>query len=828
MKPKYNIIVFLLLLTTPTLQSQNNTVPKETALVQSKLFDDPFIKLLTKGFFEHNEFSPTEKTYVHTNKDLISSGEDIWYSIYTVLGNEQHYSLLSKSIHVDLISPDNKVIISQVQKLDNGRGNGSIKIPTNSPAGLYTIRAYTDWMRNFDNIFFFRKTIKVLNEKTNFANKTETKEDIDLQFFPEGGNAVIGVTSKIAFKAIGTDGKGKPISGKVLNSKNEFITTTNTIHKGLGFFYLKPKANETYRVVLNNGTEYNINNIKSEGYVFSVNNTDQETVKVRVEASPNLKKRPFYVIGHLQNQKYFQGKFEFQGKSAVTFNIPRAIFPNGVATLTLFDQDKKPWSERVLFVGNKQELTISTKINRKRFKARDKIALDIHITDKKGMPISTDLSIAITDQEKFNKSTAASNILSYMLLESELKGHIEDPGMYFENQNKTTKSRLDLVMLTHGWRRFNWQETRMEFHKKPKKHPFSKGFTLSGLAKNLYDTPLKYKTLNVTAKTKHNSKVYPVVTNADGRFEINNISEADSITMDFGAFKPNGDPVDVKVVLDKNSGSRPSVNENLKKTPVFNGVKDEAYLELYKQEKEVDSLFNLENITILDKIVIKSKNKTKEPKSYSKPSTNGIRGDVVVYTEDKPNQTIFDLLVRVAGVRVTGSGNPPDVRIRGGVGNFSAETGPLWVFDGVPVDASAIAAIVGNDASRTIERIEVLKGPGVAAYGVRGAGGVILLYSREGRGSVGFNNKLTSKHIVSGYSGAKAFYVPKYDVKLPKHSKPDYRSTLYWNHNITTDANGDASVIFYNSDLAKKIQISIEALSKNGTPGAYLKSFGND
>ena len=125
----------------------------------------------------------------------------------------------------------------------------------------------------------------------------------------------------------------------------------------------------------------------------------------------------------------------------------------------------------------------------------------------------------------------------------------------------------------------------------------------------------------------------------------------------------------------------------------------------------------------------------------------------------------------------------------------------------------------------SVERDEILKGPSVAIYGSRGANGVFLVYTKRGGGKT-VTPVFSPNFTIMGHEAERAFYSPKYEVKLDQHTTPDYRATLYWNPSFTTDKNGNARLRFYNSDNAQQIQVAIEGLSNYGTPGAYLKTFG--
>ncbi|AXT18682.1 hypothetical protein D7030_06395 [Flavobacteriaceae bacterium AU392] len=831
---------------------------EQIALLQTNIAGDPFIKELSKNLNEYNNYNPIEKVYLHTDKELFSMSEELWYSAYCTLGANYNYSLASKVLYVSLMNSDNEIVTFQTQELIEGKGKGSITIPENIKPGLYQLIASTNWMRNFDEDFFFRKIVSIVDNEHFNKEEVKTDDKIDLQFFPEGGDLINGLNSLVAFKAIGNDGINKAVKGKVLNAKGDVITFINTIDNtaGTGFFYFTPKIGETYVAELKDGSRYPLPEIKNEGYSLTINNSSsRRSIIVKIQASEQLRNKKFYVIGSIQNKKYYQGRFEFADAAFVNFEIPKNKLPSGVMTLTLFDENGKPWNERALFINNQEELVITAELNKNKFEFRDKIELDINVTDTDGRPVSTNLSLAITDKNKILKNANTSNILTQLLLESEVKGYIESPALYFKDQKRSTRAKLDLIMLTHGWRRFNWRDLENQKFNSAKKHPFTKGLSISGIAKTLNNKPLIATTLKVVAKSKDAFGMYPVKTDENGRFKIDNFNHTDSTKVVFNAYTDKGTPIDIKTILDE---QKPDITfsklsfGNSKTNGDFKHNQD--YFESSKLRRETDSLFDLKydfnKITNLDEVLLEAEATKKS--SNAAPSVYGVEPDVTIYSKGKEFTSFIQLLIGVSGINVVGSGRSAAVSIRG-AGN------PLWVVDGIPIESSGVTAgpalveggggpegnaqstgaqlaspsaatatSIPSDlatlSSRDVERIEVLKGASAAIYGLRGGNGVILIYTK--RGGVIYDDVLSPEFTIMGYSGGKEFYSPKYDAKKEEHIKPDYRTTLYWNPSIITDKNGKASITFFNSDFTENFQIDIQGLSEYGIPGAYLKAFG--
>ena len=264
----------------------------------------------------------------------------------------------------------------------------------------------------------------------------------------------------------------------------------------------------------------------------------------------------------------------------------------------------------------------------------------------------------------------------------------------------------------------------------------------------------------------------------------------------------------------------------------------------------METTYESRKVTELDEVVV-TEDKIEKSRNQS-PSVYGQTPDATLYTADHPAiQTVMQLVGLFPGVAV--NGNTVSIRNRGA---------PLWVLNGIPVyndnPSMLTLAIEAQEAARgagqsdpplnysleqalapipvptfiqtmdtfTVERIEILKGASAAIYGSRGANGVILIYTKKGEGQT-YEPVLSPDFTISGHAAEKEFYSPKYNVKRDEHISPDYRATLYWTPNITTDANGKANLEFFNSDAAEKIQVSIEGLSQYGIPGTYLETFGN-
>ncbi len=827
---------------------------------QKDLLNAPFIKSLSAEIKAYNIGNPIEKVYLHTDKGVYYSGENIWFSAYAMMSENSEKALSSSMLHIDVLDASNKLILTQKNKLSDGRGVGNVTLPGDLPSGIYKLRVYTPWMKNYDSDYFFDRTIKVLS---NIADKNIDELENNLtsvSFFPEGGDLVAGLNSKVAFKAIGNDGLGKKIKGKIIDSKKEHVINFSSVYNGIGHFSFTPKSSEKYTAVLDDNTHFLLPDVKNSGYVMSVNNLSERSVMVKIFADKQLRNKPVYVIGQIENRKYYQGKFEFGGNDFVEAEISKSRLPSGVLTITVLDEERVPFCERVVFVNNMDELNIATKINKSKLAPREKITLDILVTDPNGQPAIADVSLSVTDKNVAKKNENASNIYTSFLMESDLKGHIEKPYELLKDNNRTTKHKLDLVMLANGWRKFkidrNNALTTKEFS-------ISEGIVFRGWVKDSHNNQLKNTDVEVVAKSKDKIRMYSAKTDDNGLLVVADINQTGDVDLVFNVLDENRNVLETaKVIPFDDYGLIPESNPNIdiasNKNSVNNNssfiVKTNKIVELTQQDKKYipnldsDIFFAPDSTRVkLDEVIVESKLRRKKEIEQATPSNYGVEPDKTIYTENRHEQRIQDLLMGVAGVTVVGN----ELSIR----NAGA---PLYIIDGIPVVNEDTDIDVSNPApsgtsspsgsenaeptrglmmSRStsipprvlnltvydIERIEVLKGPSAAIYGVRGANGVILFYSKVGRVRGKDRIELPS-HTINGYSVTKEFYSPKYNVKKTTRKK-DTRSTLFWKPSIITDSNGRAKVEFFNSDNANEIQVNIEGLSIYGYPGSYLKTY---
>lgn len=427
---------------------------------------------------------PIEKVHLHFDKPYYSLGDTVWMKAYVVNENNE-LSFSSRLLYADLVNDKDSVKTSLRLPLTSGLGWGAITLSdTLLKAGNYHIRAYTNLMRNFGEEYYFDKAIKIGNAlppvtstgilsslKAKQAPKEEVqvtpvKNDpaaISIQFFPEGGELVNDLISKIAFKAVGPDGMSREITGYLVDKDNQQIATFQSEHAGMGTFTLQPAAGNTYTAVIKtaNGEEKRIELPKAtdQGYGLTVRQ-NETNITVSIQASNALlNKGEMTLVAQANNAVQYTAKTELT-RTVVTAIIPKNRFPEGVLQFTLFSPDYKPVAERLVFVHNADKhLKVTLTPDKKDYKQRNRVYLNLAVTDQDGKPIAASFSLAVTDEGKVPYAEAdEKTIFSNLLLTSDLKGYIEHPNYYFTDATPDKDKQLDNLLLTQGWRRFVWND----------------------------------------------------------------------------------------------------------------------------------------------------------------------------------------------------------------------------------------------------------------------------------------------------------------------------------------------------------------------------------
>lgn len=412
-------------------------------------------------------------------------------------------------------------------------------------------------------------------------------------------------------------------------------------------------------------------------------------------------------------------------------------------------------------------------------------------------------SVSVTNNNALKpEPETESNILSNLLLTSDLIGYIEKPNYYFIEEGPEVIKNMDNLMLTQGWSRILWKNVINNTPPIIKFQP-EKSLGFSGTIVNYGGKPVPNTKVTLLS-TASGFFTLDTLTDAQGRFNFDRLLFLDDPKFIIQARTAKGKTrLDVKmdvvpgqiVTKSKNTGDiEINVNEALS-----------AYL------KQSNNYFDDQSKRgLLQKVLqLKEVKITQEkPKVKNSQNLNGAgRADAVITAEQLSTcpQLSMCLQGRVAGLIIT-NGKAYLTRNGGRI--------PMAiVLDGMPLQDADLDFINVPD----IETIEVLKSIGnTAIYGTNGAGGVLVITTKRGVGN--FSAVPTPGLIVfnpKGYSVPKDFYSPKYDVPQPGNT-PDFRSTVYWGPQLLSDAAGKTNFTFFNTDEPGTYRVVLEGMDLMG------------
>ena len=618
--------------------------------------------------------------------------------------------------------------------------------------------------------------------------------DFDVKFFPEGGALLSIPHQNVAFKAQGADGFSKEVEGFLFNSKGDTLTNFRSEHNGMGIFTMNPVNNETYYVTVRTNDSitkrFDLPAIEPKGISIAMSHYKQE-IRYEIQKTEATEwPQKLFLLAHTR------------GKLAIlqpinpkrTFGkMNDSLFTEGITHFMLIDEQGNALSERLIFVPDHKPNQWQITADQPTYVKREKVSLQIAAKDNDGNPVEGTFSVSITDRKSIQPDSLADNILSNLLLTSDLKGYVEDPAYYFLNQDARTLRSIDYLMMTHGWRRHK-MENVLRTPSLNFTNYIEKGQTISGRIMGFFGANVKKGPICVLAP-KYNI-IATTETDEKGQFIVNT-SFRDSTTFLVQARTKKGF-AGVDILMDP-----PQYPVATHKAPYFNGATTfmEDYLMNTRDQYYMEGgmrVYNLKEVTVTAK--------------RERPSSKSIyTGGINTYTVEEDRlqgygQTAFDAASRLPSVTIT---NGSEIHIRN-----NSEPAIIVIDDIVYEDASDILKdIQVSDMSS----ISLLRGADAVILGPRASGGAVVITLKDPRNLPARPAQGIITYTPLGYSESVEFYHPTYDTPEKKNAqRSDFRSTVYWNPELRLDAEGKATIEYYTPDSTAPEDIIIEGVDKNG------------
>ena len=642
----------------------------------------------------------------------------------------------------------------------------------------------------------FRRTLFLQPEAHDFA----------VQFFPEGGELVAGVPRLVAFKAERADGYPEDVRGSVLDSRGDTVVSFVAEHDGMGTFLLCPLQGETYRALCRAGEREIRATLPEVGEGACALTTAQAPGRILYKADGTVPPGS-RLVGHIRGDCCCIVPVDTRRPAGT---ILTDSLPEGILHLLLVDSTGRPRSERLVFLkrtGKRERWTVTP--DKPRYGKREKVRVGIKLEDCDGKPVSADLSVSVTDRRAVRYDSLGDDIRTNLLLCSDIKGYVHNPGYYFRDDDPVREHRLDLVMMTNGWRRF---KTRNLYEPEPftPRHFIERGQYLSGKVIGIAGRAAPEASVSAVALNRENL-ADAALADDSGRFVLSGLDFTDTVLFMVAAKTRRGKPVQ-RIDMD-GLYPRPPLTERPPFPDSAESVR-KAIGDYLKQQKMQYAMIDGMKIFELEGVEVRASN-PKRPKITPFSTVY----DTAKLAPFKPMLLYNYLSYFTPDIRSDRKNLYVKKGFESGYAraqlNLNGKIVDLEYLRGYYVDDVEYVHVVSLTDWRTQEARARDAGINLPNYLYR-----VDIYLKRGR-EYGVPDVQTCQVI--GYSEDMEFYHPVYDTpEKINNGKPDERTTLFWNPYVKTDPNGNTTIEFYTNDTDQvDYDIDIEGLDLQGTAYRY-------
>ncbi|WP_180269024.1 TonB-dependent receptor plug domain-containing protein [Sphingobacterium sp. 1.A.5] len=725
-----------------------------------------------------------------SSTQLISEGENEYYLLQFKNPNNAEWKKSSVSY----------AVLNGEEVIDRGR-------ETMQPDGTIKIKV-TDKNRGKPISLRFKNvdesTVKKLIN-TNIFNKENS-----VQYFPEGGQIVGNEVNRIAFKTLNPKGLGIKAQITIVTPNGETAATLETNELGMGSVSSYFATGKKFKIVtkFEDGTEQtmDMSDIPTSSISIALNNTNPDKFFVQANISEDrINSEEIYLAVQHLGTIFYMSKNK-ANKTNVLFTVPKENLPTGVLTVSLLNKDFLPISERPMFNYSASSLMQNEiKLDKQSYGLREKVNTEIEVGNPGDSLRYAAMSASVVNMKNYKDDVPNSvSILSSLYLNADIKGFIEKPSFYFNEDGTIKATDLDNLLLTQGWRKINLNKLDSIDASTPK-YPAEKGLTISG---NINKVGRKTGIPNSKVQlisTNNFMDFIDTVTNSEGHFSFDNLLFPDSVKFLISARNQKGKNF-VDIIEDK--PVRPEINFDKSAPLILNDINklnedqllaNKKFYDQLERKGIMDKVFQIEEVTV----------RAQRPKASERSSNlNGPgNADQIITAEELSTCATLEMCLngRLMGVFFQ-NGVPMNTR-----GNVPMQV----VIDGMYVESDMLSMINPQD----VQSVEVLRNTNFTAiYGSFGGGGVIIITSKTGRDAQRSSFQPTGILSITpkGISISKEFYKPVYDVSSDKQFQNDLRTTIHWEPGIVADKDGKAKFDFFTSDEAGTYRMIIEGIDFQG------------
>ena len=742
---------------------------------------------------------PYEDIYAHTDRDFYAAGEDIWFTIFAT--DRQTGKLSFSSVaYCELINPFNSPVIQKRFLLESGHGKAYMLLPDTLTSGTYTLRIYTNRMKNFLPGNCFMKNIYIYNAfrgnsfKRKITFEKMGRKDLNIEFFPEGGTLVNEVLSKVAVKVTDRFQQGIQFQGIVKNSSGDSVTFFKTDNSGIASFEFKPGPDSKYYVEAAGLLNY-LPEISDEGYSIKVNNLMKDRLSVDIslkENTPGKIIRMFFLFIHTRGIRNYSEFFRVTGDE-IRITIPGSVLIPGINHITLFSAEGKPLCERYILTRNDNHPDLIVP-GRNNYGRREKVTMVLDLSGiYGGNPAGTEHGVSVS---RLTGESVLQDIDDYYVFGTEFG--LLPSGLRGGKLSDIDDGTIDNYLITAQSRWLSWDKILSGNIPSLKFLPEIDGYYLTGLVRKRDSeeiVPGKLLYLSIPGKT---ATFQYYTTDSSGYFHF--LLPAGFAQKDL-IIQP-AVPDEENTIQIESFFSNVFYENAVFPDTTFKEIPD--FAENFSTSYQVNKVYNIVNR--IESIEKETREQTGY-RFYGKPEIEIFLKDFIRLPAMQ--EIFFEL---TPGIRLRSTRSGFEVRVNNPADNTVYDDPPLVMIDGVIINDLSILA---NLDPEIVEKIDAVRTPyltgGLIHHGIvnvitmKGNFQNITLPDYAARLSYTFTEQLPS-FASRDYSDEAAI----------KSRIPDFRNTLFWDPLVRPDDNGKVKVEFTTSDRPGNYVINIQGITDGG------------
>ena len=796
-----------------------------------------------------NKVMPQEKVYLHFDNMGYFENESMWFKAYVTRTDNGHPSDLSKVLYVELLNPMGDVIRTHKYPIDSlGMSHGDMKLDTLLGSGFYEVRAYTRYMTNWGTNAVFSRVFPVFKKpktegdysdlningglykhrEPNNRDKTDSlyletiNNGIDVrnlmttvsaQFYPEGGDLVVGKRCRVAMMVVDDNGRPYESEGFVMNEAGDVLASVETDSLGKGLFEVVPDSGKL---------TFQIRNLKKSGknqvQYFTLPQAKREGCALRVDAVNEQMLATLqctdgicgnmlgYVLMHNGNIIRCD---TINAMPLMEIELDRQAMPEGVNQMTVFNSRGEIMAERLFFICPQpdKEDSIRVTIMTQKLKPCGRVEMELHTRP------NANLSFSAMDAHNMTNGKQG-NMKTWMLLSSEVRGYIHNVDYYFEADDQEHRQSADLLMLTQGWRRYDWRlmSERYTFRKA---QPIEDKFYLNGQLR-------VYRKRNPVAGVHLQAILY-------NKYGQSMIGDTRTDSLGNYAFKMPFVEGEWKMCIytarDTKGGEKiktyyVGIDRQFSPTPryitpteaeILHPLSPNAFVKKPFQELEEEDEFIpiTQRNHMLQNVTVKAKKRyfTNDDWKF-KNEAYGRQYATLYYNADRERDDALDRGEEVP--YLFSFLNKKNSLFYYNEKNWTEE--PMY-------DGRRINWILDNGERPNLDVtpeelwLDDIKSIYIAPGDPRVMDSRTNIYLYLHTVFTTASNKGIRRTYFDGFNQASTFQMEDYSVIPPM---ADFRRTIYWQPDIMTDAQGKAKVDFFNNSTCEEMYISVEGMTEDG------------